>query len=87
MLTLKPACFVFMAFLSLALRSFSVNLFEILLGFKALPLFLSLFRSHTHLVSWLQQGLERLQFISTHSGWRPHLVAAGNSISLPHTDE
>lgn len=52
-----------------------------------LSLFLSLPLSHTHLVSWLQQGLKRLQFISTHSGWRPHLVAAGNSISLPHTDE
>ena len=43
--------------------------------------------THIHLVSWLQQGLKRLQFISTHSGWRPYLVAAGNSISLPHTDE
>lgn len=66
---------------------FSVNLFEILQGFKPLPLPLSHPLSHTHLVSWLQQGLKRLQFISTHSGWRPHLVAAGNSISLPHTDE
>lgn len=58
-------------------------------GFSTSLSLLSFFlaSSHSHLVSWLQQGLKRLQFISTHSGWRPHLVAAGNSISLPHTDE
>ncbi len=75
--------FAFHDFLLSSSLFFPVNLFEILLGFKPLALSLSL----THLVSWLQQGLKRLQFISTHSGWRPHLVAAGNSISLPHTDE
>lgn len=78
--------------------SFAVNLLEILWGSKPLSLSASPHPlltnpplppspAHTHLVSWLQQGLKRLQFISTRSGWRPHLVAAGNSISLPHADE
>lgn len=51
--------------------SFPVNLLEILKGFKSIPpspipSFLSHFLTLT-LVSWLQQGLKRLQFISTRS--------------------
>lgn len=45
-------CFVFMAFFSCSL--FSVNLFEILLGFKPFSLSapLSLFLSRTHMLTW-----------------------------------
>lgn len=72
MLTLNSACFASVAFPYVCSHfSFPVNLLEILKGFKSIPPspippFLSHFFTLT-LVSWLQQGLKRLQFISTRS--------------------
>lgn len=71
-----------------------VNLLEILKGFKSIPpsslphpsIPLSL--PHTHFSLLAATRFEKIAvYFDPQCGWRPHLVAAGNSISLPHTDE
>lgn len=43
---------------------------------------------HTHFSLLAATRFEKIAvYFDPRCGWRPHLVAAGNSISLPHTDE
>lgn len=43
---------------------------------------------HAHFSLLAATRFEKIAvYFDPRSGWRPHLVAAGNSISLPHADE